>query len=509
MVASSSERTATAPAASGGLARTLSVWQAIGVSVGLMAPSMAANINPQASEPSVGRAVPLAFLLAAIGVLLVAYVFVRLCQYFQHAGSVYAFVGGTLGARAGVVAGWGLLGTYTFYGVTTSSVVGIFGTSFLKSVGVWPNPPSWAPFTLTAAVLILAWVLTVVPARRGTNVLLTTEGLTVALILIVSVVVLVRLVSGHAPGGQHFTLSVFAVPPGTGASAVFLAMVFGFLSFAGFEAASTLGEEASNPRRDIPRAILGTAAFGGLFFVVVTAVEMMGFGTNAAGVNKFGSSSSLLGDLGSSYVASWIGDAITLGATVSAFGCCLACTVGGSRLLFSMSRDAFGDRGIGRPSGYGTPGRGALAVAGTMAVIIALCVVLFHADAEDTFVWGGTIGTLILLVVYILATLGSISLVFIRRKLPVARWQVIIPIAALVLLGYTVYRNVIPYPSSGAGRWFPVVSGSWLLVALLVVLLAPGLSKRLGRKLAEAEGISIENRGRHARTETAAAGEDG
>ena len=70
-----------------GLRRSLSVWQAIGLSIALMAPSMAANINPQASAATAGRAVPLAFLIAAIGVLLVAYTFVRLCQYYHHSGS--------------------------------------------------------------------------------------------------------------------------------------------------------------------------------------------------------------------------------------------------------------------------------------------------------------------------------------------------------------------------------------------------------------------------------------
>ena len=50
-------------------------------------------------------------------------------------------------------------------------------------------------------------------------------------------------------------------------------MVFGFLSFAGFEASSTLGEEAHKPSRDIPRAILGVAVFGGIYFVVVTAAR--------------------------------------------------------------------------------------------------------------------------------------------------------------------------------------------------------------------------------------------
>src|ERR1700691_630017 len=106
------------------LRRSLSVWQAVGLSVALMAPSMAANINPQGASGA-GRAVPLAFLIAAVGVLLVAYTFVRLCQYYRHSGSVYAFVGATLGPRAGVIAGWGLVGTYTFYAVTNAPAAGI------------------------------------------------------------------------------------------------------------------------------------------------------------------------------------------------------------------------------------------------------------------------------------------------------------------------------------------------------------------------------------------------
>src|SRR5690348_17435295 len=96
------------PSSTPGLKRSLSVWAAVGLSVALMAPSMAANINPQGSALHAGRAVPLTFLIAAVGVLLVAYSFVRLCQYFHHSGSVYAFVGATLGPRTGVVAGWGL-----------------------------------------------------------------------------------------------------------------------------------------------------------------------------------------------------------------------------------------------------------------------------------------------------------------------------------------------------------------------------------------------------------------
>src|SRR2546423_13210222 len=155
------------PSGGPGLKRSLSVWAAVGLSVALMAPSMAANINPQGSALHAGRAVPLTFLIAAVGVLLVAYSFVRLCQYFHHSGSVYAFVGATLGPRTGVVAGWGLLGTYTFYATVTSAAAGIFGTAFLQEVGIWHNPPTWAPFVLLAVALLLALWLAIMPARRG------------------------------------------------------------------------------------------------------------------------------------------------------------------------------------------------------------------------------------------------------------------------------------------------------------------------------------------------------
>ena len=459
-----------------GLRRGLSVWQAVGLSIALMAPSMAANINPQGTATSVGRAVPLAFLIATVGVLLVAYVFVRLCQRFHHAGSVYAFVGATLGPRAGTVAGWSLMGTYCFYGVVTSTAAGIFGTSFLQAAGIWPNPPGWAPFLVSCLALLLVWLLTVIPARGGTRVLLSVEGLTVALILVVSVAVLVRLVAGTAPGGLRPTWDVFRVAPGTDASTVFLGAVFGFLSFAGFEAAATLGEEARRPRRDIPRAVLGTAIFGGAYFVFVTAVEVMGFGTSPAGVDAFTRSSSLLGELGSRYVGAWVGELISLGAAVSAFGCALACSVGASRLLFALSRDAAGQRGLGRVTRAGTPAAAAAAVVLAMYAIVAVFALGAGSSAMDVFLASGTIGTLILLMVYLVTTVGAIRLLYFTAPRTVPMYEIVVPLLALVVLGYTVYRNVVPYPT-GTGAAFPIVAGGWILLGILAVTLVPRLSR--------------------------------
>src|SRR4029078_10299723 len=109
-----------------------------------------------------------------------------------------------------VVAAWGLLDAHTFYALVTSAAAGIFGTAFLQEVGIWHNPPTWAPFVLLAVALLLALWLAIMPVRGGGDILLTVEGTTVALILVVTAVVLVRLLAGNAPGGHTFTLSVFS-----------------------------------------------------------------------------------------------------------------------------------------------------------------------------------------------------------------------------------------------------------------------------------------------------------
>lgn len=476
-----------------GLRRGLSVWQAVGISVALMAPSMAININPQATATLVGRATPLAFFLAAVAVLLIAYVFVRLCQYYHHAGSVYVFAGATLGPHAGAVAGLGLMGTYVFYGLVTSSASGIFGAAFLDDIGVWNNQPWWAGFLVGGIALVLALWFAIQPARNATSILLSVEGITVLLIVVIAALVLVKMLAGNAPGNAHFTMDVFKVTPGTGNSTLFLGIIFGLLSFAGFEAAATLGEEAHKPSRDIPRAILGTAIFGGVYFTVVTAIEMMGFGTDQHGVHRFTKSAALMGDLGTSYVGAWVGDLITLGACVSAFACCLACIVGASRLLFAVSRDLAPGSRLARTSGNATPAAAAAVIAAMIGGIGVICAVFFDAAPFDTFLWSGAIGTLILLVAYVLTTIGLVKLVLVDRLLSVPLWELVFPFLALIVLGYTIYRNVIPYPTSGPAQWFPVVAFGWLALLAIVVIAVPEVPRRLARGMASFESDAAAN----------------
>jgi amino acid transporter len=273
---------------------------------------------------------------------------------------------------------------------------------------------------------------------------------------------------------------------------VFLGVVFGFLSFAGFEAAATLGEEAQEPRRDIPRAILGVAIFGGLYFVFVTAVEVMGFGTDAKGIKDFIASGSLLGDLGSRFVAGWVGELITIGAAVSAFGCALACVVGATRLLYALSRDEVGPASLGAVStGSGVPVRSTATVAVGVYVIIVLGWFVFGVAPFDLFVASGTIGTLILLLVYALATIGAARLLFFSGERQVAAWEVVVPFLALVVIGYTLFRNVYPYPP-GAAKWYPLIATLWVIAGIVVTFVRNAATRRVGERLMAEEGLAAE-----------------
>src|SRR5262249_28061813 len=158
---------------------------------------------------------------------------------------------------------------------------------------------------------------------------------------------------------------------------------------------------------------LGTAVFGGIYFIYVTAVEMMGFGIDDRGVAAFATSGSLLGDLGTTYIASWIGNLITLGTAISAFGCTLACVVGATRIPYALSRDGLGTTALDSVRGEtGTPVRALGVVTLVSAAIILIDRIFFTTTAFDVFVWSGVIGTLILLVAYLMATVGCIRLLW-------------------------------------------------------------------------------------------------
>ena len=468
------------PAERGRLRRELRFWEAVALSIGIMAPMAAMSLNGVVPAQLVGRAVPLAFLFAAIGVAFVSYAFIRLTRHFNHAGSAYALNGATLGPRAGFFSGWALFGTYLAFTAASTAQVGLFGGTFFNGLGLWENA-EWIVLSLVAAALI--WFVAYSEIKYPTRVLLVIEALSVALLITLAVVIFAKVLGGGGPRGQDFSFSVFTLPEGVGLGTIAFASMFGFLSWAGFEGAASLGEETNNPRRNIPLAIAAAIGTTAVLYVIVMWAQSVGFGTDEEGVKNFGGSSGPVSDLSNAYVGQAMADLASFGAMVSAFASALGTATAGSRILFALTRDGF----ISRRLGESSPRTGAPAAALAVIMVVAIAVfVAFRINGTDpltVFFYMGTLGVLSLLVVYLATNIGAIRFLFFGRR--VAAWQVVIPLIAIAILVYTIYKNVVGPPEPY--NYFPYIVLAWLAIGLAVVLFVPGLARQIGERLSREE----------------------
>ena len=325
------------------LKRELKLFDAAALSVGIIGPVGAMALLGVGTAATLGQAAPLAFIFAIFGVALVAYGVIRLSRHIVHAGSVYALAGVTLGPRAGLVAGWALAGAYMSIGAGSAIEVGLFGGEFLRGIGI-TSSQEWVVIALVGVAVI--GFLAFNEVKLVTRTLLTAEVLAVLLVVGLSVFILLRLLVGDAPGDQSLSFDFLSLPEGSSLDTVATASVFGFLAFAGFEGAAALGEETSQPKREIPRAIKIAVTVAASFYLLTIIGQTLGYGTDAAGVEAFANAASPYGDLAGAYVGSGLADLLNLAATVSLLGIALACLTAGSRVLYALARNAFGAHSV-------------------------------------------------------------------------------------------------------------------------------------------------------------------
>jgi amino acid transporter len=468
--------TATTAEPKAALRRELHFLETAAVSVGVMAPTLAMSITGIAAAQQLGRAAPLAFVLAGLGVGLVAFGFVRLAAEFSHAGSVYAFVGRALTPRMGFVAGWALLGTYLVFPPVSIMGVAIFGRAFLHSAGL-ADDADWFPIALVGWAVI--WFLAARGIRPTTRSLLVFEAVSVVLILVLVVTIYVRLATGtHSAGGGGLSASVFVLPPGTSISTLAIAATSGFLAFAGFESAGSLGEESIVPRRAIPHAIITAVAFGAVFYVACMVAQSLGFGLDAAGVSTFQHSQAPLGDLADRYVGGGLPALLDTGAVLSAVGAGLGGVTVAARMMFSFGRDGLGARRLGAVS----PRTGVPSRALTLEMLIGLVLLVSFRLADvpplNVFFYLATLGVLSLLVMYVLTNVAAV-----RRLSRRSMFEAVLPIAGTGVAGFVLYHNVWPVPAAPY-RYFPYVVLGWLVTALIISAVVPGFVARVRDGLA-------------------------
>jgi amino acid transporter len=233
----------------------------------------------------------------------------------------------------------------------------------------------------------------------------------------------------------------------------------------------------------IPRAIITAVAFGAVFYVACIVVQTLGFGTGAAGVSAFRHSQAPLGELARQYVGTPLAALLDLGAVLSALGAGLGGVTVAARMMFAFGRDGLASRRLsGVSASTGVPRR-ALAAEMLIGLVLLTAFRLAGTSALNVFFYLATIGTLSLLVMYVLTNVAAAW--HLGRRSPV---QLVPPVAGVLIAGFVLYHSVWPVPPVPY-RLFPYLVLGWLLAGLALTVVIPGFAAKAAGGLGRAAAL--------------------
>ncbi|HRO95279.1 APC family permease [Citricoccus sp.] len=267
-----------------------------------------------------GNGVPGAYVVTLVCMLFTALSYGKMTRRYPVAGSAYTYSQQAFGGHAGFLTGWALMLDYLLLPMINYLLIGLYMGAYLPGVptAVW-----------VLAAIALVTVLNVL----GIKSVSTFNGI-VVVVQVVFAVSFVLLSLGSLSGGSVPDPSV-AFSGMNGVGALFTGAAILCLSFLGFDAVSTLSEEARHPQRDVPRAIMAVTLIGGLTFIGLSFVSYLVVPDWQSFQNVDTASAEVVQAAGGAWLSNFFAACLLAGATGSA----LASQASVSRILYTMGRD--------------------------------------------------------------------------------------------------------------------------------------------------------------------------
>lgn len=417
----------------------LSAAETLAQSVSAIAPSTTPALTIPLVFSLAGNGTWFVYFLTTLAMLLVGYCISRFARMSASPGSLYTYTADTLRPSMGAVAAWALLLAYL---ATGASVAG--GALYYCDV-LLSEFAHWTP----SSVLMLAVVIIVTGAVAYRDVKLSAETMLWIEIVSVSLIAVVLiLLPSHF--GWHLDLDQLRLKD-VKIGALGPALVLATFSFVGFESATTLGAEAREPLKTIPRVVLQCALLVGLFFMLCSYSEVLGF---QGEMGKLSESASPLHVLARKAGVSALGTAIDVGALISMAACTLACTTAASRVMLRMAHSGLLPDIFGRThKRYGTPSAGVI-LCSTLMLAATSMLAAYGVSGSNIYEWLGSISVFGFLTSYALV---AIALPFARRALGQHSQSVtVISWFAAIVMAATAFGSIYPAPPAPA-LWFPYI----------------------------------------------------
>jgi amino acid transporter len=436
------------PAASGLRHNSLSPLETLSQSVSAIAPTTSPAFTIPLVFALCGNGTWLAYLIACGGTLLIALCIARFASDSASPGSLYKYATDSLPPMAGRATGWALLFAYV---ATGSSVVGGFiNYARVLMPAVAGHVVPGAVWALVAVVVATA--IAYHDVQASAQLMLWIEAASVLSIAVVVAILLFR-------NGLHVDWPQ-AHLVGVSAKGVRLGTVLALFSFVGFESATTLGHEARNPLRTIPRAVVQSALLAGVFFISAAYVETLGF---AQVHQNLGVSTAPFRVLSALVGISWLGPLIDVGACISMFACVLACIIAGARVLLRMAQDGLAHASLSRAhSKHETP-HFAVVLVGLLILLPAAGLALRGYSGADVYAWTGSLAVYGFITAY--GLVAAALPFYLRRKGHLTAGAIALSAAGVIAMIAALAGTLYPVPEAPY-NWLPYVYLVYLAAGL-------------------------------------------
>jgi len=407
--------------------KTMGTVEVLAQSAAGIAPSAVMATGPALIVLSAGSGTWVSYVFAMVTVLLIGF-----GNHIASAGSLYSYVANSLGSEGAFAAGWGLVIGYACIAMVGVAGVGIYLGSLLTSLSL-PADGTPGLVVIFALAALAAAAFALAGIKLSVRLGLVLEVASVLALLLLFVAVLAK----HGLTFDHAQLRT----EGSSFNGITFGIVLATLGFVGFESAASLGAEARDPHRAIPRAVLSAAVIVGVLYVFAAYVTILGLGADS-----LGASAAPMDDLARSAGIDSFRYVIDAGVAASFFAVIIASINAAARILYAMAHEQVLPPRFGRTHPKHRTPHVAILLMLPFVGLIPIVMALAGTSALNIYAYTGTIGTFGYITAYILTAAGMP--VFLRRRGESAPLFVLLAAVTVLALLYIIYKNLVPVPAS-------------------------------------------------------------
>lgn len=395
----------------------------------ILSPSLAIFFNWGFMVPSVGISTAIIFAIALAMSLPTAYSYALINTRMPAAGATYKWASRLISPHVGIAAGLCTTLFYACFLPTELPFIGLVASDLARTT------------SSTVMGLVMAGTLAISIPFIYRGVAFNLDAAAVIVVIEVTIITTIAVVALASSGHGHLSLAPLDPSRLPSTSLMIPALVLAVLSFTGYDAISTLADEAKMARKLIPRATILAVVLVGVFWLVISTVlsdalppsaylkviKEGGFPLAAAAATAFGS----------------VGrDVIDLMGIEAGFGLLIAASIGSTRIIYAMGRDK-----VLSPR-FGTVHRRfqvpwfALTSVVIWTVLVDVLLSLYLGVSFNITLWLANLIVFFALITYLVINVCN-PLLFLRHFRSEFHWfsNGVIPIVGVAVTGYFLYKG--------------------------------------------------------------------